>query len=369
MTESEQREEDTDSVISELKKNVQAILFSAARAVDIEELSKLTKTASQSMIREAVKELKTDLQSQESPLLLTPEGDNSWKLTVRDKYVSMVKEVTPHTEMEMPMLATLALVAWKQPVLQSEVIKRRSSVAYEHIAKLVELGFISKGKKGRSFVLKPTGKFFDYFDLPDKKAVQELFDKIEPLKVETIVEETVVYKAKSMSGPDGSDPDQEARNQVGALQVYNAPVESEEKTEVQEAAETEETDAKQPADESKEEEEKSAEQAQQEAPAEEEKEEESAPEESSESADFEDEAARKTKAIVDELLTEDKKEEKKEGEQTEETGEGEEDEKHKEGRAEEKEEDKEPPKRKLDPELEEFVGEETKLGDDKKEDL
>ncbi len=371
MEEAEQKEGGIDTAISELKNNVQAILFSAARAVDIEELAKLTKTESHSMIREAIKELKVDMQSSSSPLLLTTEGDNSWKLTVRDKYVPMVKEVTPHTEMEAPMLATLALIAWKQPVLQSEIIKRRSGVAYEHIAKLQELGFISKEKKGRSFILKPTGKFLDYFDLPDKKAVQDLFNKIEPPKVEAPpAEEVVVYQAKGMGAPGAEpvDPDQAARDQVGALQVYNAPegadgaeeVQDQEKPQEATAAEENNTE-EQPAEEEQEQAEPEPEERQsEETPGQDVEETEEEPQPTPEPATPQDEAAEKTKEIVDELMAEKEAEEKKKEEEEKEA--------HPE-KGEEEEAQKEHPKRVLDPELEEFAGEEKKLGEDQEEDL
>ena len=185
-----------DATVSELTNKVYAVLFSAGRAVDCEELGKLVKAPEQ-LIREAVRELKKQLEESKSPLLLTEESNgNAWKLTVRDRYVEVVKDVTPHTELEVPVLATLALIAWKQPMLQSEVIKRRSTVAYEHIAKLEELGFVSKEKKGRSFLLKPTGKFFDYFDLPSQEAVKKLFEEIEPRvqKIQQMSDE-LTYKA------------------------------------------------------------------------------------------------------------------------------------------------------------------------------
>ncbi|MDO8643284.1 MAG: SMC-Scp complex subunit ScpB [Candidatus Woesearchaeota archaeon] len=318
---------DTDTAISELKNKVYAVLFSAGRAVDCEELGKLVK-APEELIREAVRELKKQLDDPSSPLFLTEESNgNAWKLAVRDRYVDVVRNVTPHTELEIPVLATLALIAWKQPMLQSDVIKRRSTVAYEHIAKLEELGFVSKEKKGRSFVLKPTGKFFDYFDLPSQEAVKKLFEEIEPR----------VLKIEQMSN-QLRDEAQEIQNEqkkiskkgkLGGLDVYEPPEAPLEKT---------------------------LEQKEQEGDEAEEETEEEENEQTEEGDDV------KEKKVLDELFEDDEKEqvteEEKETEQEEEQKENEESEEEAQPKKEKE------TKRKLPRELEDFAGKEDKIGED-----
>jgi len=206
-----------EDTIKDLKKKIEAILYSAGRAVDIEELSSLCGIKEHSIIKEAIKELKADFSGRESPLLLIEEG-NGWKLTVGEKYLDTVKNVTPHTELDKAILETLAVIAYKQPVLQSMVIKIRTSAAYEHIAMLVEMGFISKEKKGRSFVLKPTGRFFDYFDLPNKDRLKELFKDIES-RADIGPEET---------GGSEAGKKEYGKKKLGGLSVYETtPVKEE----------------------------------------------------------------------------------------------------------------------------------------------
>ncbi len=163
--------------IEELKKQVEAIIFSAGRVVELEEFLNLIKGVNPKDIEHAAKEVKKEYEDRKSPLLVTPEG-KGWKLTVREKYLSLVQQINPHTELSKQVIATLAVIAWKSPALQSEVIKIRTNKAYDHIKELEDLGFISKEKKGRSFVLKATGKFFEYFDLPTKEAAQKMFEEI-----------------------------------------------------------------------------------------------------------------------------------------------------------------------------------------------
>ncbi|HLC46338.1 MAG TPA: SMC-Scp complex subunit ScpB [Candidatus Nanoarchaeia archaeon] len=160
-----------------LKREVEALLFAAGRKLTMQELIHHCKS-DRKEVEEALLELKEEYASRDSSLFLIDEADG-WKMTIRDKYIGLVRDVAPHTELNKSMLETLAVIAWKTPALQSEVVKMRTSKAYEDIALLLDMGFISKEKKGRSFVLKPTGRFFDYFDLPGKEKLHEMFKQIQ----------------------------------------------------------------------------------------------------------------------------------------------------------------------------------------------
>lgn len=64
-------------------------------------------------------------------------------------------------------LRTLSVIALKEPIRQTDLKELRGSTAYEHVQELVEKGLISKtrDKNGRSFNLKTTPKFKEYFKL------------------------------------------------------------------------------------------------------------------------------------------------------------------------------------------------------------
>ncbi|PIN86431.1 SMC-Scp complex subunit ScpB [Candidatus Woesearchaeota archaeon CG10_big_fil_rev_8_21_14_0_10_44_13] len=221
----------------ELKKEIEAVLFAAGRKITLDELAKLCR-ADKKEIDDAVKELKQDYEKNSSPLLLTEEVDG-YKLTVREKYLSIVKEVTPHTELNKAMLETLAVIAWKHPAMQSDVIKIRTSKAYEDIRDLVEMGFVSKEKHGRSFILKATGKFFEYFDLPNKDAVKEIFKNVKDVEPETQekLDNLEVYDDAEKPAQESEKKDEEGeepKEKLGKLDVFTEP-----ETEVSEQAESE----------------------------------------------------------------------------------------------------------------------------------
>ncbi|MBU2560887.1 MAG: SMC-Scp complex subunit ScpB [Nanoarchaeota archaeon] len=168
--------------MSDLKRNVEAILFAAGRTVLMRELQSLLHIREEGLIKETITELKADYEARNSPTMILAE-DDGWKLTVKEKYLPVVQRINPHTELSKTILETLSVIAWKQPVLQSDVIKVRTNKAYDHIAELERLGFVSKDRHGRSFVLRVTQKFLDYFDLPDDKAIKDMFKGFREIEV------------------------------------------------------------------------------------------------------------------------------------------------------------------------------------------
>ena len=166
--------------MNDLKKSVEAVLFAAARTVSLEELMKLIGTHDESAVKKAVKELKQELEDKESPTMIVEEG-TGWKLVVHEKFLSTVQQIVPHTDLSRPILETLAVVAWKQPAKQADVVKYRGSTAYDHIKELERLGYIAREKQGRSFKVKVTTKFFEYFDLPKEK-LKELFKDVKDVE-------------------------------------------------------------------------------------------------------------------------------------------------------------------------------------------
>lgn len=173
--------------MSNEKNKVEALLFSAGRKMDIEELSSLSKIRDYTVLKGALRELKEEYEAKGSSLMLFEEG-NSWKLTVREHYLPLVHGIVTQTELERPLVETLAVIAWKYPVLQADVIKIRHNKAYEHLKQLEEIGFITRQKFGRTNKITLTQKFFDYFDLPNKEQAQGAFKEFVPEEVRQAVD-------------------------------------------------------------------------------------------------------------------------------------------------------------------------------------
>lgn len=160
----------------EIKKKVEAVLFSIGKEISLEKLAQLCSLDEKTTLR-VLEELKKEYQQRDHSLILTQRGQN-YKLTIRDEFLPLVSKLVVEPDLDKALLETLAVIAWKYPLTQSEVVKLRHNKAYEHIRKLKELEFIDKEKVGRTYKLKLTKKFFEYFDLPSEKAKQAFLEKI-----------------------------------------------------------------------------------------------------------------------------------------------------------------------------------------------
>ncbi len=168
--------------MEDLAKKAEAVLFSAGRAIEAEEIGRLTGAGPDSLLQ-TLRELQKEYEERDSPLMITEQG-TSWKMTVREKYLGLVRKITPYMEFSKTLMETLAVVAWKQPIVQSDVIRIRTNKAYEHIAELESMGFLTKEKHGRSYLLKLSQKFYDYFDLRDDVDVRRLFKNVKDTEPE-----------------------------------------------------------------------------------------------------------------------------------------------------------------------------------------
>ena len=164
---------ETETKQRDLKKQLEAVLFAAGRKMTVDELARLCRTTP-SVAQQQLLELKAEYENKDSSLLLMDESDG-WKLTVKEQYTGVVQKIVADTELTRTMIETLAVIAWKAPVLQSGVIKIRTNKAYDHIAALEKSGFIAREKHGRSQMIKLTERFFKYFDLKSQAEVKEKF--------------------------------------------------------------------------------------------------------------------------------------------------------------------------------------------------
>ncbi len=158
------------------EKKVEAVLFAVGKEITTERVASLC-----SLTVEQTESIIQNLQQQYETLdhsLRLVKRDGGWKLTVRDEYVPLVSSIVSSTELERPLMETLAVIAWRYPVIQSDVIKLRSAAAYDHMRALEEQGYINKEKFGRTFRVKLTKKFFEYFDLPSEEAKQAFLNKV-----------------------------------------------------------------------------------------------------------------------------------------------------------------------------------------------
>ncbi|MBN2422694.1 SMC-Scp complex subunit ScpB [Candidatus Woesearchaeota archaeon] len=233
----------------DFKNQIEAILFASGRFMDLDTIQSLTNASNKQVIKNNVEKLIKEYEQRESPLMIIQEKDG-WKITVREKYLHLVRKIVADLELPKTILETLAIIAWQAPVLQSKVIETRHNKAYDHIKELEELGFIIKEKQGRSFMLKLANKFFDYFEVDDKKGIKELFKDIK--KPELKQEEQEEAKEKINGLEVYSSQEQESKKEpvaeetegehLGNLEIYEETGAVEKDTDISEKEETEDDD-------------------------------------------------------------------------------------------------------------------------------
>src|SRR3989338_9400034 len=178
-----------------LKNKLEALLFSSGRKMSIGELSKLAR-AREDEVQSSLEEMKKENSGKDSSTMLVNEG-NFWKLAVREQFLSLVRNIVTETELSKTIMETLAVIAFKYTLKQSELIKIRTNKAYDHLKELEEMGYITRQKHGRTNLIKLTQKFFEYFDLPEgnlreqfqdfqsiARAIEEKEKEIESIKEE-----------------------------------------------------------------------------------------------------------------------------------------------------------------------------------------
>lgn len=164
--------------MDESLKKVEAVLFSVGRKVSTEELLQLTNITNIDDLKSILYQLQDHYETNDSSLMLIEDND-SWKLTVKDNFIPIMQNIVTDTELSKTVMETLAVIAWRYPILQSDVIKIRTNKAYDHLKILEENSFISRTKFSRTNQIKLTDKFFSYFDLPNDR--QKAHDKFKEL--------------------------------------------------------------------------------------------------------------------------------------------------------------------------------------------
>ncbi|MFH1452264.1 MAG: SMC-Scp complex subunit ScpB [archaeon] len=148
---------------------VEASLFIAGKFLTLQELIMLT-DLNPIMLKEILNKLE---KKYSRGVLRIVNRNNSWKMDIAEKYHYIINRLaTGNTEFTKSEQETLAIIAYKQPIKQSVVIKIRGNKSYEHIKKFRELGLVKAVKSGHTNILTLSEEFYEYFNL-QKKEQQE----------------------------------------------------------------------------------------------------------------------------------------------------------------------------------------------------
>lgn len=157
-----------------LKTRIEAVLFITAQALEVKDIAEILKE-DEEQVQDALLELIMDYSARDGALEI--DDENGYILQVKEEFMDIVEQLCP-VELRPSVLKTLTVIALKEPIRQSYLKELRSN-AYEHVQELLEKGLISrtKDKNGRSYNLKTTPKFAEYFKLKgDAKTLAKIID-------------------------------------------------------------------------------------------------------------------------------------------------------------------------------------------------
>jgi len=149
------------------RNQIEASLYVAGRPLSIEELSTKLEIGKKE-VEELINDIAFDYLDRSTALVIAQIGD-SYQMQIKSEYAEKVSKFAKGGAIAEKYLRTLTIIALKQPIMKSLVIKIRGSGAYEHVKYLEDNGLIDSVKKGRSKELTTTNKYSEMFGLPTDK--------------------------------------------------------------------------------------------------------------------------------------------------------------------------------------------------------
>ncbi|MEM1515559.1 MAG: SMC-Scp complex subunit ScpB [Candidatus Bathyarchaeia archaeon] len=163
-------------------KLIEAALYVAGRPLDLKTLCSIIGSRSEEKARRLARLLVEKYKQQNGAIEVLELDDGRFVMQLKMVYADKVKRLAIRPLLTVGPLRTLSYIAYKQPVTQKQVIEVRGKHAYSHMRELIKMGFISREKCGRDYILKTTDFFADYFGLSQnlqimKRQLKRIFEK------------------------------------------------------------------------------------------------------------------------------------------------------------------------------------------------
>jgi len=152
---------------------LEAILFAATKPLLREELAKLSKLDVEK-IDHLIGLLRARYQDSKHGIMLSEMG--GYRLMVKSEYIERVSSFTK-SDLSKGLLRVLSIIAYHEPVKQSDIVKIIGNRTYEYVKQLEQLDFIKFERKAKTKILSTTPHFESYFSINKeelKKALSEV---------------------------------------------------------------------------------------------------------------------------------------------------------------------------------------------------
>ena len=152
----------SENIPISLPARIEAILYLKGRPTSSKEMAELL-DKDIALVEKALWELKAGYAQRDTALEIN-EINNFYSLELRQGLGELVQSLLP-ADLSIATLRTLATIALKKKILQSQLVDLRGSGAYDHIKELIDKNFVERRrqKDGRSFWLTLSEKFHQTF--------------------------------------------------------------------------------------------------------------------------------------------------------------------------------------------------------------
>ena len=149
----------------ELSTILEAILFGAGRSMSVEELSELLEKPT-SEVESSLRQLQSTIRRRRDSALQLSDVAGRWIFEVRPGLSPQLPE-SCRADIPQRLLPAAALVAYHQPMAQSQLVDMLGQRAYEHVRDLAKMGLLDRRRDGLTRRLTTTRRFAEYFGCPE----------------------------------------------------------------------------------------------------------------------------------------------------------------------------------------------------------
>ena len=160
---------------------VEAALFMSSGPLMLDQIAKISGVNSLGYLKQMLSKLQKEYENRGIEINCSTSG---WQMQVCQKHLSHVAHLTPYSDMPEGCKRTLALIVYKEPMKQSDLVRIQGNKAYTYIKKLKRSGLVRLEKRGRNMVLKLTQEFDRYFGNEKDKIRQSMVEEFgDPAKI------------------------------------------------------------------------------------------------------------------------------------------------------------------------------------------
>lgn len=174
-----------DNNNNEMKKIVEALLFASSEPITIRKFSEVLDGVDAKQIKETIQQLSDEYDTHDRAFQIE-EISNGYQVLSRPEYhewVSRIRKKTGETKLSQSALETLAIIAYKQPIIRADIEAIRGVQSGQMIRTLIDKSIVKIAGRaevlGRPLLYGTTKSFLEHFGL---KSIKDL-PKIKELEM------------------------------------------------------------------------------------------------------------------------------------------------------------------------------------------